>query len=310
MAGGKNRPLVAGATVQVRQWLQIAATLDQNGSLDGLPFMPEMRSFCGQSFVVSKRLERTCEEVQGDMRRIRNVVFLDNLRCDGSAHGGCQKGCLIFWKEAWLQREATVALNSWRNDGGNTMKSPQSKLADGRYICQSTELRCATSQLSILDFGMYLRDLRARTYSTRELSFNLLYALYLRLRQLWTGKSYRVMEGPRDRTPVEVLALQPGEWVQVKTPREIEETLDRNGKNQGLAFTVEMESFCGRKFRVLRRLDKMIQERTQKLVEVNHTVILDGVTCDGRHILRGGCPRNNYHFWREIWLRRTSAPPR
>jgi hypothetical protein len=25
-------------------------------------------------------------------------------RCDGQAHGGCQAGCSIYWKEAWLKR--------------------------------------------------------------------------------------------------------------------------------------------------------------------------------------------------------------
>ena len=37
------------------------------------------------------------------MRSMKNAVFLEGLRCDGSAHGGCQRGCLFFWKEAWLK---------------------------------------------------------------------------------------------------------------------------------------------------------------------------------------------------------------
>jgi hypothetical protein len=31
-----------------------------------------------------------------------DTVHLSDLRCDGSAHAGCQAGCLLFWKEAWL----------------------------------------------------------------------------------------------------------------------------------------------------------------------------------------------------------------
>ena len=31
-------------------------------------------------------------------------MHLEDLRCDGSAHGGCQAGCLLYWKEAWLTR--------------------------------------------------------------------------------------------------------------------------------------------------------------------------------------------------------------
>ena len=37
------------------------------------------------------------------MYRMRNAVHLEE-RCDGQAHGGCQAGCLVYWKEAWLKR--------------------------------------------------------------------------------------------------------------------------------------------------------------------------------------------------------------
>jgi hypothetical protein len=32
-----------------------------------------------------------------------NAVHFTGVRCDGQAHGGCQAGCLIYWKEAWLK---------------------------------------------------------------------------------------------------------------------------------------------------------------------------------------------------------------
>ena len=32
-----------------------------------------------------------------------STVYLDDVRCDGSGHGGCQAGCRIYWKEAWLR---------------------------------------------------------------------------------------------------------------------------------------------------------------------------------------------------------------
>jgi hypothetical protein len=34
---------------------------------------------------------------------MENAVHLTGVR-DGQAHGGCQAGCLIYWKEAWLKR--------------------------------------------------------------------------------------------------------------------------------------------------------------------------------------------------------------
>ena len=136
----------------------------------------------------------------------------------------------------------------------------------------------------------------------------LIYAIFLRFRHLVTGRSYRVLEGQQNRTPTESLNLQPGEIVRVKTSMEIAATLDAKGKNRGLAFSVEMLPFCNRTFRVLNRLERTIHEPTRKLIHLDNTVILDGVICDCCHILRGGCPRETYHFWREIWLERSSRP--
>src|SRR4029450_10217436 len=82
---------------------EILATLDAKGQLEGMPFMPEMFRFCGQQLQVYKRAHKTCDTVfpvRG--RHVHRAVHL-HTRCDGSAHGGCQAGCLIFWKEAWLK---------------------------------------------------------------------------------------------------------------------------------------------------------------------------------------------------------------
>lgn len=308
---GKSKPrrLLPGAVVEVRSWPEIAATLDQNGMLEGLPFMPEMLRFCGRRFTVSRSIERTCEETEREMKRISNVVFLDVPRCDGIAHGGCQKACRIFWKGAWLKQVHEDRPSQSQRPSHETGDFPFSySLPDGQYICQSTELVRATTNFPPLDFGSYLRDVLARTYSVWELVWIVSYALYLRVRWLITGKSYYVVEGSRATTTVEVLDLKPGEWVQVKSKSEIVETLDREGKNRGLAFIVDMLPFCGGTFRVLKRLEKMIHDPTRKLIQVKNTVILEGVTCHGCHILRGGCPRDNYHFWREAWLRRVEPP--
>lgn len=303
----KTERLLPGAVVEVRSWEQIAATLDENGMLEALPFMPEMLQHCGREFTVTKRLERTCEETEGSMRRIRGTVFLGDLRCDGAAHGGCQKGCRIFWKEAWLKPVDGCA------DEGNQPRailSPHSSDSPEQFVCQSTELIRATSPIPPWDLGMYVRDLRARTYSVSQLLRILSFALFLRLRHLVTGKSYRFVEGKQEKTPRLQLDLRSGELVRVRSEQEIVSTLDRQGKNRGLAFTVDMLPFCGHEYRVLRRLETMIQEPSQNLIHMENTVILEGVTCKGCHILRGGCPRDNFHFWREAWLERVSTETR
>lgn len=303
----RDTVLLPGDVVRVRSWAEIVCTLDENGRLDGLPFMPEMMQLCGKRFTVSKRLERTCEETEGGMRRICNTVFLDTVRCEGTSHGGCQKACFIFWKEAWLQKDEGSSEENG-NEPNSIERFPyECSTAEGQYICQSTELIRATLPLSPLDIRCFVRDVRAKTYTPIQLMRICLYAAFLRIRHRMTGRSYRVLEGEQRKTPVSSLALQPGEVVRVKSKKEIEATLDVQGKNHGLAFTVEMLPFCGRTFRVLKRLERMIHEPTRELIHLDDTVILENATCDGCHILRGGCPRDNYHFWREIWLERATA---
>src|SRR5688572_30997625 len=95
--------LKAGDWVEVRSKEEILSTLDRNGQLAGMPFMPEMFLFCGRRFRVQKRAHKTCDTVfPTRSRRITNAVHLET-RCDGQAHGGCEARCLIFWKEAWLK---------------------------------------------------------------------------------------------------------------------------------------------------------------------------------------------------------------
>jgi hypothetical protein len=97
--------VLVGNWVVVRSANQILSTLDDNGSLDGLPFMPEMLSWCGKSFCVQRRVDKTCVADAGSLRRFPNgdVVILNGPRCDGNAHDGCKHGCRIFWKAAWLR---------------------------------------------------------------------------------------------------------------------------------------------------------------------------------------------------------------
>ena len=94
----------AGDWVEVRSKEEILRTLDKSGRLDGLPFMPQMFNYCGRRFRVHSSAYKTCDTVSGHYvgRSLPDAVHL-NMRCDGQAYGGCQAGCLIFWKNAWLK---------------------------------------------------------------------------------------------------------------------------------------------------------------------------------------------------------------
>ena len=54
--------LKAGDWVEVRAKEEILATLDGNGELEKMPFMPEMLAFCGRRFQVYKRAHKRSEE--------------------------------------------------------------------------------------------------------------------------------------------------------------------------------------------------------------------------------------------------------
>ena len=99
------------------------------------------------------------------------------------------------------------------------------------------------------------------------------------------------------------LNLLPGDLVEVKSAKEIFATLDRQDKLRGLRFNPEMVKFCGRRFRVYKRLNKIIVEATGELRSIKTpTVFLEGVFCDGK--AHGGCDWSCFCFWRGDWLRK------
>ena len=61
--------LRVGEMVEVKSEAEILATLDHEGRLESLPFMPEMLKYCGRRFPVFKRAEKTCDTIQGTWRR-------------------------------------------------------------------------------------------------------------------------------------------------------------------------------------------------------------------------------------------------
>lgn len=97
--------LKAGDWVEVRPAKEILATLDERGKLKGLSFNAEMTEFCGRRFRVYKKLDKIILEATGELRKVKNpTVLLEGVFCDGAAHGGCDKSCFCFWREAWLKK--------------------------------------------------------------------------------------------------------------------------------------------------------------------------------------------------------------
>jgi hypothetical protein len=332
--------LKAGEWVEVRGRDEILATLDERGRLDNLPFMPEMLEYCGQRLRVFKRADKTCEYTQGwSIRRMTNSVHLEGVRCNGDGHDGCQAGCLIFWKEAWLRRmeDQMVRLDGFgevskveaRVSGLITVEdllaASRTTSSDGEtiYSCQATDVPNFTSYMSFWDPRQYFRDLRSGNLKSglegnlgghRLLEFILnvlrllqasIIGLFNQLQSRRQGKHYPFIAGDSARPPVQLLDLQPGELVEVRSKEEIIATLGKDQKNRGLWFDSEMLPYCGGIYRVLRRVHKIIDEKTGKLIAMkNPCIVLEGVVCKSDfHRL---CPRSIYPYWREGWLKRAS----
>jgi len=326
--------LSVGEIVEIRSKAEILATLDGNGKLDGLPFMPEMLKHCGRQFRVYRRADRTCDTITSTgMRRMRDAVHLEMIRCDGAFHGSCQAGCLLFWKEAWLKRVPT----SGEIENGTDI-SASATCTDARLLqmthglspnecndreifsCQATELLRATRPLSPWDLRQYCRDIYSGNITLRQALRAIFWRVFRVTRtiagyrlQIWFynaiqrvrgGHPFPYVQGQLKKTPSQKLQLHPGMVVKVRKPEQIAATLDTGNCNRGLFFDVEMTSYCGGTFTVLRRVERIIDERTGRIVTLpGDCLILDGVYCKADY--HHACPRSIYHYWREIWLERT-----
>jgi antitoxin (DNA-binding transcriptional repressor) of toxin-antitoxin stability system len=313
-----------GEVVEVRSPEEILATLDENGELDGLPFMPEMLAWCGRQVRVHKLALKLCDTIDWTgMYRMRDAVHLEGSRCDGQAHGGCQAGCNIYWKEAWLKRvpagepgPSPVAGSTVATLTAATRR-PADPAAPGeeRYACQATELlRAAPERVPSWDGTQYLQDVRSGNAGALAVIRTVAIGLFneyqdasrrllprpLRIRG---GRRYPFIEGRLQETPVQALGLQPGERVRVKRRDEIVATLDANNANRGMSFDGEMLRYCGQEARVLRRVERIIDEKSGRMLQFkNPCIVLDDVICTGAYHRQ--CPRGIYPYWREVWLER------
>jgi hypothetical protein len=320
----------AGDWVEVRSAEEILATLDDGGSLDALPFMPEMLQYCGRRYRVSKSAHKTCDTISTYRnRRMTNAVHLEGLRCDGSAHDGCQAACLLFWKEAWLKPvggpkgESEPTVKARKNDGlglggfhctaetlarAARVKADPSESGEQKYSCQATELVRATVPLKWWDPRQYVKDLVSGNVGLWDfIRFGALATFKAAMRLHWRlGWFFEIRGSAGTNTPTAQLNLGPGERVQVRSRKEILRTLDVEAKNRGLSFDVEMMPYCGRTFQVRTRVEKIINDKNGKMIHLpNGCIILDGVTCSGYLSRRRMfCPRAIYPYWREIWLKR------
>jgi hypothetical protein len=296
----------AGDWVEVLSKEEILRTLDKNGRLDELPFMPQMFRYCGQRFRVYTTAYKTCDTVSGNYsgRRLEDGYHL-NLRCDGHAFGGCQAGCLIFWKAAWLKAvdgpvqvqfvpqgvhsPGEEAESSSRCSESDVLRATkrQGAAGDARYSCQATELLNFTKPLSWWDVRQYVESFRSGNRTLPQITRGFLYLsyyygtlafsdrwgrparwLYNRIQAITGGVPFPRLKGTiplGEPAPRHDLGLRPGDLVRVKSYEEILATLDGRLSNRGLSFDAELVPFCGKVFRVSTCVERFVDEKTGQL---------------------------------------------
>jgi hypothetical protein len=319
MLGMRNERLLRpGDLVRVRSAREILATLDDDGGVDGIPFMPEMLTFVDRRFRVAQNIEKICWYTpESSSRRLPDTVFLEDLRCDGAAHGGCQQECRIYWKEKWLERvdESTPDTRSDAADIAELQAYAAARTRTTRefetgpeevWRCQITEALGASTPLQPRQWSQYTAEVKSGNVGLWRFV-----RVFVRMNIVRYAHRLGITPGlPKlagaDRVDGDKLGLRPGELVEVRSMAEIGTTLDDDAKHRGLRYSEEMSPACGKRFRVRNRVDRLIDENTGRMIELkNDCIVLEGFVCSGdRTPAALFCPRAAYPFFREAWLNR------
>jgi hypothetical protein len=116
------------------------------------------------------------------------------------------------------------------------------------------------------------------------------------------------------RTTAAAAPLQSGDMVRVRSKDEIQKTLNNWNQLNRCSFMEEMWPHCGTTRRVLKRVERFLDERDYLIKKCKGILILDNVLCQGTKDF-GSCDRACFFFWREEWLEKVGdnkespAPP-
>jgi len=147
------------------------------------------------------------------------------------------------------------------------------------------------------------------------------WGLWRARRPIWRLKARikrRMGVSPRDtsqdvlplRIPIAPLDdLKEGDLIRVRSLAEIQSTLDEKSRCHGCSFLWPMRQFCGREFRVAKRVRHFFDENRWRMVRCGSIALLEGVYCDGSfgHPDTRGCDRLCFLFWRTEWLERVES---
>ena len=301
----RGRWLLVGDIVTLRSLEEIQTTLDGSGCLDGLPFMTEMAGLCGQQARVFRRVDKIYDYGRTKkLRRLKRVVLLTGLRCDGSAHGGCQASCYLLWKEAWLRPAGRAAAPFSRGPVPASKPWCDGTATTTGYTCQYTQLAAASTPMARWDIRQDLRPILAGNVTVGAFCIAMLTRLFNAAQGFRGGAGHPSWElGTGKSVQPIAQSLAPGDTVRVLPMTHIAPTLNDKGRHRGLWFDRDMIRHCGRRYVVLRRVDRIIDDATGRMRELKTpSLALDGAEASGEFLRF--CAQHEYPLWREAWLSR------
>lgn len=295
---------LVGDEVDIKSLEEIQATLDENGCLGGMPFMPEMVPFCGRRGRVFRSVDKIYDYGRTRlMRRLSGCVLVSGLRCTGEPHGGCQARCYVIWRTEWLRRPGEA-----RGQVGMRSVAPPrvpGAAHDGtpseRYFCQYTELHASSMPMGEWGVGKELRPLVAGNVTLKTWIVGLATRLFNRVQSLRGGAGFPARPRLKGLLPIEPAPLAPGDRVVVRSINEIEGTLNDKGKHRGLWFDPDQIKHCGKSRTVIARVDQIIDDAYgQMLTMKTPCILLEGVDYSGETLSFSA--QHDLYFWREHWL--------
>lgn len=95
--------------------------------------------------------------------------------------------------------------------------------------------------------------------------------------------------------------LKAGDWVRVRPLNEIKNSLNHWNQVKGCTFMPEMARYCGTTQRILKVMNRFVDERDFRIKNSSGIILLKGVICPGTQDF-GHCDRACFHFFRKEWL--------
>lgn len=147
---------------------------------------------------------------------------------------------------------------------------------------------------------------RLRLFLKRKLGRRMKRSLktgFANLMSRFSGVTGRGSASTLPAVPVSPSRFQTGDLVRIRSEKQIEATLSIWQELKGCKFLPEMHPYCDTIQRVLKPVERFVDERDYQVKKSRGVYLLEGMICQGTSTY-GRCDRACFYFWRDEWLDR------